>query len=342
MENPIDAVISWVDGDDPAHKRKMKPYLEQLGRITDDSSAPTRFRSVGEIFFCVASILRFAPFVRTIYIVTDQQDPHLEDFVNDNFPENKIPIVIVDHTVIFRGYEQYLPIFSSRSIETCVFRIPGLSENYIYFNDDFLLARLTDREDWFIEGKAIARGRWKSYAWFNFLSRIKPPKDGRKPFGFKDGMMSAAKELGMTKRFFLIGHTPHSQKKSVVERYYAHNPQSLIANLSHRFRDRNQYNPQVLSYLLGLQSGECVARNEKPELLYMKPVGRGKGYVKRKMRQFEKQNPKFICVGSLDLATEEDRKAIEKWLEGVLSIVLPSGGSPTLSAGRKISLRANL
>lgn len=110
----IDVVIAWVDGNDPKHRDKMKPYLDPQSAKSDDIAGPTRFRSEGEIFYCVASILRFAPFVRKIFIVTDEQNPHLEEFVQKNFPDNhRTPIEIVDHKILFRGYEQYLPIFSS-------------------------------------------------------------------------------------------------------------------------------------------------------------------------------------------------------------------------------------
>lgn len=323
MQEPIDAVITWIDGDEPAHREKMRPYLEATGkRLYEDSTATTRFRSMGEIFYCVASILRFAPYVRKIFIVTDRQDPKLDDFVLENFPDNKIPIIIVDHTEIYKGYEKYLPVFCSRSIESCLFRITSLSENFIYFNDDILLARPTCPEDWFVDDKAIARGRWKNYALFKIFLCMKPRKNGRKPIGFKNGMLNAAKAAGHNRRFFLIRHTPHTQKKSVMERFYSHNPQLFEANISHRFRSGDQYNPQVLFYLLGLRSGECVMRN-KLELLYMKPVGRGKGYINRKMRDFKKHNPKFICVGSLDRATADDRATIEEWLKKLLNITLP-------------------
>lgn len=102
----IDVVIAWVDGNDPKHQAKMKPYLDPQSAKSDDIAGPTRFRSEGEIFYCVASILRFAPFVRKIFIVTDEQNPHLEEFVQKNFPDNRTPIEIVDHKILFRGYER--------------------------------------------------------------------------------------------------------------------------------------------------------------------------------------------------------------------------------------------
>lgn len=68
----IDVVIARVDGNDPKHRDKMKPYLDPQSPESDDIAGPTRFRSEGEIFYCVVSILRFAPFVRKIFIVINE------------------------------------------------------------------------------------------------------------------------------------------------------------------------------------------------------------------------------------------------------------------------------
>ncbi len=108
----IDAVITWVDGGDPLHKAKRLSYITNKQENKHiDVAGETRYRQVGEIYYCVASILRYAPWIRKIYIVTDNQNPHVDEFVSRNFPDNKTPIEIVDHKVIFRGYEQYLPTF---------------------------------------------------------------------------------------------------------------------------------------------------------------------------------------------------------------------------------------
>ena len=71
-----DAVIAWVDGNDPKHLFKKAQALKALGLISAldlNGTKATRFANNGEIYYCVASILKYAPFVRRIYIVTDAQ-----------------------------------------------------------------------------------------------------------------------------------------------------------------------------------------------------------------------------------------------------------------------------
>jgi hypothetical protein len=316
---PIDAVIAWVDGNDPVQKVKMLPYLSKFNDVPEDLAGPTRFSSEGEIFYCVASILRFASFVRKIFIVTDQQNPNVDHFIQTNFPENTIPVEIVDHTIIFKGYEQILPVFNSLSIETCLFRIPDLSENFVYFNDDFFLVRPITETDWFVDNQAVGYGYWSSVALVQLLKFLKPQKNGHKSFGFKDSMINGAILLGL-KSYFHIDHTPQPMKKSILENYFAENPEKLIANIDHKFRDDTQFNPQALFYMLALKAGKCFSTT-KNKLLYLKPVNRGKTYIDRKMRTFEnKPDITFCCIGSIDLASKEDQTRLFTWLKTILNL----------------------
>lgn len=320
-KEPIDVVISWVDGNDPLHKQKMNPYLEKLGRISDDLSGPTRFRSVGEIYFCVASIYRFAPFVRKIFIITDNQNPDLDEFIQQNFPESKIEIEIIDHTVLFRGFEHILPVFNSRTIETCTYRIPGLSENYIYMNDDFFLVRPINYEDWYFENKIIAYGHWRSIILDKLLWLIKPLKNGHKPVGFKDSMITSAIKLKKKWRYFHLEHVPHPLKRSVLDNFFSKRTDLLNSNTSFRFRSAKQFNTQALYYLLMFDSKRAIERNTNDLFLYIKPVNREKSYIARKLKTFEdKTDIKFCCIGSLDLATDKDKQKLIEWLTNILQI----------------------
>ena len=71
----IDAVITWVDGEDPVHEAKRRKYGHPSLFKVNDIAGSTRYTSVGEIFWCVASLNRFAPWINRIFIVTDAQDP---------------------------------------------------------------------------------------------------------------------------------------------------------------------------------------------------------------------------------------------------------------------------
>lgn len=299
---PIDAVITWVDGSDPAFRERLGALAPPCHFSDEQMAAPTRFSSIGEIRYCVASIRRFAPFIRKIFIVTDGQDPKIEGE----------DIEIVDHKVIYRGYEQFLPVFCARSIETVIWRIPSLSEHFIYFNDDFVLRRPCRVEDFFQDSLPVC------YAHPFSIPFVKAMRLFRKTAGYKDTQVNAAALTSRKWTFPYIGHLPHPALRSVLEAYYSAHPDVMEANMSCRFRSPDQFNPQALAYMVSLDSGRCVMRRRKGVDLYLKPRP-SRDYISRKLRQFDAAPQALaICLNSLDLATPSDRKLVFAWLDSLL------------------------
>ena len=109
QQKPIDAVILWVDGNDEKHRAKMLPYLENK-EIVKSEKFRTKYDQVNEIKFTIDSILKFAPYIRNVFIVTDNQVP---EFLKQNTRTGIYKKVsIVDHRVIFKGHEEVLPTFN--------------------------------------------------------------------------------------------------------------------------------------------------------------------------------------------------------------------------------------
>ena len=131
----------------------------------------TRFNDAGELEYCIRSILRFAPWFRRIHIVTDGQKPRiLERLAGTPHAER---FRVVDHAQIFRGHEQALPTFNSRSIITMLWRIEDLAEHFVYFNDDMALLRDVAEEDFFRDGRVVLRGQWRTQSQHLLLPRLK-------------------------------------------------------------------------------------------------------------------------------------------------------------------------
>lgn len=314
--SPIDAVITWVDGDDPAHRAKRMKYGNTAMFKVDDIAGDTRFSSIGEILYCVASLNRFAPWLNKIYIVTDEQDPKVDTFIKQHFPEKHIPVEIVDHKTIFKGYEECLPTFNSISIESMTWRIPGLSERYIEFNDDLILAAPTTPEDFFTpDGKVICYGKIYSSLLVRVSRMFKYRKEGGKKVTFKETMINAASLLRKYLFFIKMYHTPKALLKSVYEEYFNEHPEHLAKNISHRFRDHTQYNPQEVQFLQLHKKNRCILRSAKKNLFYLKPKDNIK-YTKKKLKRFSSlPEYKFGCFNSIDQTGEEERRMIVDWIE---------------------------
>lgn len=127
----IDVVYTWVNHLDPewqtAHRRATSqrsiPSTEHKS-VND----PARFTNRDELYYSIQTVLMCAQWVRNIFIVTNcNKPPWFDDFEN---------VYLITHTELFPNSVS-LPIFNSRAIETVLHRIPGLSEHFLYLNDDF-------------------------------------------------------------------------------------------------------------------------------------------------------------------------------------------------------------
>ena len=322
----IDAVITWVDGNDPVHQAKRAQFLTHKRENTmKDVAGETRFNQVGEIYCCIASILRFAPWINKIYIVTDNQDPHVEDYINKYFPENKIPVEIVDHKVVFEGYEKYLPTFNSLAITSVLWRIPGLSERFILFNDDVMLQRAVSPEDFYLNDKIVLYGRrWISVHETRItlvLQTLMRRLVGKKALlSFKKFMYNAAR-VTQSVRFVRLDHTPHAFFKSVFSEFYAANPQCLEDNVRHRFRNKEQYSAAELHHLLATKQGRAVTELCSKSVVTLSPYMYDIEGLKTELKKI-KENPqiRFFCVNSLDQASPEHIEVVNAWMHDVISL----------------------
>ena len=322
----IDAVITWVDGNDPMHQAKRAQYLTHKREdARKDVAGETRFNQVGEIYYCIASILRFAPWINKIYIVTDNQDPKVDDFINRHFPEKKIPIEIVDHKVIFKGYEKYLPTFNSISIETLLWRIPGLNEKFIYFNDDVMLHRQVSPNDFYRNNKMVLYGRrWISVCETRLtlvLQTLMRRLVGKNALLSYKKFMSNAALVANASRFVRLDHTPHAFFKSIFSDFYAINPQYLEKNVSYRFRNKEQYSLTELHHLLAIKQGRAESKLHKKRGVILSPYEYDLDTLKKVLKKI-KEDPQclYFCVNSLDQSSPEHIDVVDAWMRENLSL----------------------
>jgi hypothetical protein len=312
----IDAVITWVDGNDPKHREKMSKYLEDKNSL-NSSAVRMRYDQVDEIEFSVKSILKYAKFVRNIFIVTDNQIP---SFLKDiETAQIKYPnIFIIDHKTIFKGYHHYLPTFNSLSIESLLHKIPNLSEHFLYFNDDVFIANKSKSTDFFIKGAPVVRGNWKQYhenIWHkkvkSFFKKIINNK--KVTYSHNKGLQKAAKLLNF-KKYIFPDHNPSPLRKSVLESYFERNSAVLEENIKHRFRHPNQFVCHSLSNHLEIKNDTFTLKNDN-QLVYFQNYKKPLLWIKTKLATIKKdQNKLFLCMQSLSQCPEEKLKYIKDWL----------------------------
>ena len=131
----IDIVIPYVDGSDLQWREGFEKILqlEQEKTKQDPSIEPhgieeDKFRSFDTFRYLLRGIECCCPWIRRIYIVIQQpsQKPSwLKECGN---------LKIIYHKDIIP--QEYLPTYNSATIEMFVWKIKGLSEHFIYINDD--------------------------------------------------------------------------------------------------------------------------------------------------------------------------------------------------------------
>lgn len=121
----IDIVYTWVNNKDMDWQKNWASNFPGINYEAD------RFTNNDELRYSLRSLYKYAPWVNKVYIVSNCKPP---EWLSTEHPL----ITWVDHVEIFPD-AQSLPTFNSHAIESCLHRIKGLSEHFIYLNDDFFL-----------------------------------------------------------------------------------------------------------------------------------------------------------------------------------------------------------
>lgn len=137
MEDKIDFVITWVNGNDPNWINKKEQYVKSDNKKIDGSEK--RYRDYNTLKFLLRSIEKYASWVNKIYLVTDSQVPV--------WMKKSEKLTIVDHKTIIP--HNYLPVFNSNAIEWYLDNIPNLNDKFVYFNDDMIINNKVKKEDFF-------------------------------------------------------------------------------------------------------------------------------------------------------------------------------------------------
>ena len=303
----IDAVITWVDGSEPNYKLKLEENLKNKKIIN------RQYTQANEIDFCVASIIKFAPFVRKIFIVTDKQKPRFSGIRHMVSLEK---IEIIDHEEIFRDNLDCMPSFNIRSIDALLFKIKNLSDKFIYFNDDMFLVKETSKEDWFKDNKAVLTGIWTktynkqliktmSHKIKNLLN-IRP--------SFNAAQSKAANIAGFHNEYFKSFHCGRPQIKSIIKDFYDKNPQRLTNQIRYKFRDSTQYMPYSLCWHLLIKENLYIESSTNKLVEINKSRNLSAKKLEKILKSIDsKAEVKFLNIQDLNMAEPETQQVFQNW-----------------------------
>lgn len=225
IDFPIDAVYTWVDGQDTAWLNRKERALtgNDWTAVNHHTANASRFICRDELRYSLRSLVSYAPWIRRIFLVTDDQVPPWLDVEHPD-------VTLVSHREIF-GDTGRLPTFNSHAIESRLHRIPGLAEHFVYLNDDVFFGRpvapsrffLPDGSSRFFPSRATIAGG--------------PPTPDDLPVmaAGKNNRRLILREFGrhITQK---MKHTPHPVRRSVLEEIERRCADEVLATAAHQFR----------------------------------------------------------------------------------------------------------
>jgi hypothetical protein len=254
---PIDFVLPWVDGSDPAWQAEKNHYLPQHhGR--SDATSNNRYQDFGTLRYVLRSIEQNCPWYHKIYLITANQRPH---WLQTNHPR----IQIINHTQLFIQ-PQNLPVFNSSAIEMNLVNLKGLSEHFVYLNDDTVILRPTPRERLFQHGLPVdflCHGWLKRNTLFRYLrgqnswvdalnnnitliNRLHKPATLNTQqlfapsYSLREKLSNALlKYLYRHYFWFTHWHLPQPYTRSTLQQVYQHFQPEILACTTNRFRAHN-------------------------------------------------------------------------------------------------------
>ena len=216
----MDIVITYVDGLDPQWRRT---YSEATGKPVNEK----RYRDWGTLRYLMRGIEKHLPDVGKVFLVVSSES-QVPGWVN------RETVRVVLHSDIIP--ERFLPVFNSTAIEMFLHRIEGLSEQFLYFNDDFFPMQDCSMEDFFPDGKPLFRPARHLFATNLFKRQV------------RNSAILAARAAGRRRPLLYVRpqHTCAPMLRSRSEEAYSICREEIEASVT-MLRDARNYNQYLFT-----------------------------------------------------------------------------------------------
>jgi hypothetical protein len=281
----IDFVYTYVDSSDQIWIKKYEKAFPT------EKIDPVRYKSYGEIYFSLKTIERYAKYVcNNIYIVTDNQ--RLESKELSNWCKKRLKYI--DHTDIIPSI--FLPTFNSITIESFLHRIPHLTKNFIYLNDDIFLGNYLKKD--FIYNK----GTPNILIYINNKRRRRDPK---KPweYYYLNGNDLIFERFNLQQNI-LGAHTYYMMNVDVCNMVWLLFQKELCRSMTKK-RESKNINFWYLCYGVGLYLGYFkykVPKSDESLIMYCEKVGNKdmKKRIVNEVKMLFKKKPVTFCLNNLN------------------------------------------
>lgn len=304
-KHEIDLVYLWVDGGDTRWLAKRDAFIGNLNGHPNISDIG-RYADNGELKYSLRSAEKYAPWIRKIFIVTDDQTPGWLDAANPK-------IKIIDHKEIIP--EAGLPCFNSTVIEHFIHKIPGLSEFFLLANDDtFFNAALSPEFFFKNDGFPIVRLIRKPFGKWHYRMYRKLKSLAGKEAGVYQKMVADASLLVENMYGKYYSGIPHHNIDAFRKSDFGDAMGSVFAervesSLRHHTRHADDIHRSIVSYyILAVGRGHLKYVNKRDSI-------RISAHKPDFMTRLTRHKPKLFCLNDSRRVKDRDRDRIKPFLE---------------------------
>lgn len=260
------------------------------------------FYDYGTLKYVLRGIDKFMPEIDNLFLVVSNRE-QVPDYVD----QSKVKVVLHNEFMP----ENLLPNYDSGTIEMFINKIPGLGEEFVYFNDDMIPVNPISYDELFKNGLPC----------IHFIENDRPlttPSNKMCRLSFFEAMNSVRNETGVdlefTGRELVPLHMPTPMKKSVMDQYVAQERFPALVNFyCHKERQErclnqyywsdilyfsNQYAPSDMQFKL---VPLCDLRNFK-----VKDIG---------------EETKYVCIN--DMGRNMSLTEVETIVKEQMDMILP-------------------
>ena len=296
----IDLVYLWVNGNDPQWLAKHNACI---GKVEENSAVNCegRYADNDELKYSLRSIEKYAPWIRKIFIVTDNQTPAWLDTSNPK-------IRIVDHKEIMPAIA--LPCFNATVIEHFLWKIPGLSEYFLFANDDMFINKpVTPNTFYGKDGLPIIRFNRRPFRKLTLWFRENVLK---KPINNYLQIIRNSAELVEKKYGTYYGGKTHHNIDAYLKSDCEHVEQmfknEIEATFSNHIRSANDIQRNIYAYVA------LAEKRAHPHYVTQKTSFRLHIQNESHYDKLERYNPLLFCMNDSQYAKDSDRKRVTAFL----------------------------
>lgn len=271
--NHVDAVITYVNGSDPQFLRDLQ-RISKDGVKIDYSAASNRFKDHNDLKILLRSIDKYGKIFRHIYLVISSPSQ-----IPIWLQRNSKRLKIIFHQDIWNNSSE-LPNFNSLAIEANLHHIKGLSNVFVYFNDDLTLLNPVKLDDFVLLNST------------RHLLAVKIRPDIKLPEGYVPsengtdshwvgpairtrefiGAVCSERKAQISTFGHIPNHTPHVLMRSVL--YQAESHPKLIRHFRRTWKSRFRDGYDLQTVMLFNSFAHCHANvttvwSPKNELIYI-------------------------------------------------------------------------